>query len=200
MKKLTDYQAIIVDMDGTLYYQQPVRMAMLVEMLLHFWRLPEFVIVQKYRSLYENGLSYQKRLTLLPDSAPRVIQEWMINRPLKHIRKHQDSELLDILMQAAKKGIIVIVYSDYQVIEKLEAVEFTPSYYFTADEFDTLKPDASALIEALITRSIDPKQCLVIGDRYEKDGILAQNMGADYFILPSTKVKRKRCYQHSFSF
>ena len=29
MKRLTEYQAIIVDLDGTLYYQKPVRLAML---------------------------------------------------------------------------------------------------------------------------------------------------------------------------
>ena len=47
MKKLTDYQEIIVDLDGTLYYQQPVRMAMLKEMALHFWKLRDFLVVKK---------------------------------------------------------------------------------------------------------------------------------------------------------
>jgi len=47
MKRLTEYQAVIVDLDGTLYYQKPVRHAMLKEMALHFWRLRDFLVVKK---------------------------------------------------------------------------------------------------------------------------------------------------------
>jgi beta-phosphoglucomutase-like phosphatase (HAD superfamily) len=51
MKRLTEYQAIIVDLDGTLYFQKPVRMAMLNSMALHFWKFRDFLIIQKYRKL-----------------------------------------------------------------------------------------------------------------------------------------------------
>ena len=44
MKPLTNYPAIIVDLDGTLYYQKPVRIAMLKEMVLHFWRFRDFLM------------------------------------------------------------------------------------------------------------------------------------------------------------
>ena len=69
MKQLSEYRALIVDLDGTLYFQKPVRMAMLKDMLLHFWRVREFLIVRKYRKLYEQGCEETERLARLPAAA-----------------------------------------------------------------------------------------------------------------------------------
>lgn len=193
MKKLSEYQAIIVDLDGTLYYQQPVRLAMLIEMLLHFWRFPEFLIVQKYRELYEQGLSEQDRMCRLPNNAPRIIHEWMIERPLKYVQKHRDQQLIDLLQAAEKAGIIVIVYSDYPVLEKLVALDYNPNKALSAIDTGCLKPDISGLTSILESLGIIPQSCLVIGDRREKDGVLSERLGADYIILP--KENRNKLYQ-----
>lgn len=194
MRRLSDYQAIIVDMDGTLYYQKPVRRAMLREMLLHFWRLQEFLIVYRYRKLYERGLKEKERLEQLPEHAPVVILEWMIRRPLPYVFRHRDTTLIALLQRAEAAGTKVIVYSDYSVTEKLKAMQYHPSVAFCAEDTGCLKPDASGLISILLTLDIMPEQCLVIGDRWEKDGIMAAQMGADCLILQPQPKERMHFY------
>ena len=193
MKKLSEYQAIIVDLDGTLYYQQPVRMAMLVEMLLHFWRLPEFLIVWKYRKLYEQGLNEKQRLALLPEKAPKIVHEWMIMRPLRHVERWRDGMLLDLLRAVQAAGVRVIVYSDYPVKEKLLALDFVPDQAISAGETGCLKPEGSGLLRILALLGISPERSLVIGDRPEKDGKLAENIGAACVIL--TNKNRSELYR-----
>ena len=194
MKQLTWYQAIIVDMDGTLYYQKPVRLAMLGKMMTYFWRLSDFLIIWKYRKLYERGLSEEERMARLPNRAPQAIQEWMIHRALPFVHKYRDAELIDLLEKVASKNVSVIVYSDYPVKEKLEAIHLSPEQCYSAADLGTMKPEASRLINILLAQGINPKNCLVIGDRYEKDGKLAENMNADCLILPKGKKIRRRLY------
>ena len=194
MKKLTEYRALIVDLDGTLYYQKPVRLAILKEMLFHFWKLPDFLIVKKYRTLFENGISEKERLSRLPSQAPRVIREWMIERPYPYIKKNGDYELINVLMEAQARGIIVIVYSDYPVEEKLSALGFVPDMALCSETIGRLKPDASGLKSVLTQESIVPEQCLVIGDRIDKDGALADNLDANILLLSQNPVERGKKY------
>lgn len=195
MRRLTDYQAIIVDLDGTLYYQRPVRLAMLKEMLLHFWRLPDFLIVQKYRKLYEQGISEAGRFAQLPEKAPQVIHEWMIKRPLPYIAKYRDGRLIDLLVKANDAGSKIIVYSDYPVEEKLIALQYEPNGAYCAQDTGFLKPDASGLVDIIYSFGAQPEECLIIGDRNEKDGKMAANMGAESLILSSKIQDRKEIYE-----
>ena len=195
MKKLTDYQAIIVDLDGTLYYQQPVRMAMLKEMALHFWKLRDFLVVKKYRELFEQGICEKERLSQLPDNASSIIQEWMVERPCVYVAKSRDQELIRFLEAAKMDGAIIIVYSDYPVKEKLSALGFAPDRAYRSEDICSLKPDSDGLKQVLEDNNIAPECCLVIGDRKEKDGALAANLGADVIILPKTSAERKKNYQ-----
>lgn len=191
MKKLTDYQAVIVDLDGTLYYQKPVRIAMLKEMLLRFWRVREFLVVKKYRDLFEQGLNEKERLSRLPSYASVVIQEWMVDRPCPYVAKYKDSELIGLLEGAKAVSVMVIVYSDYPVKEKLRALRFFPDAAYRSEDIGHLKPEAEGLKRILEKQGISPDHCLVIGDRDEKDGALARNLGSEKLILPSSVSDRK---------
>ena len=197
MRKLTEYRAIIVDLDGTLYFTNPVRIAMLREMALHFWRIGDFLIVWKYRKLYERGYSEAERMATLPESAPRIIREWMIDRPLPYVAKYRDASLIMLLKQAMAAGITVIVYSDYPVKEKLGALDFAPDQAYAADDLGCMKPDATGLARILKAQGINPEDCLVIGDRAEKDGMLASNMGADRLILSLNQEARGEAYRRA---
>ena len=196
MKQLTDYRAIIVDLDGTLYFQKPVRMAMLNEMALHFWRFRDFLIIRKYRKLYEQGCSEIERKAFLPVAASQVVHEWMLKRPLPYVAKYRDSILISRLEQVMKAGGTVIVYSDYPVKEKLEALRFLPDQAYSAEDLGCMKPNAEGLIRILTEQHIDPKACLVIGDRKDKDGVLGSNMSAEVLILPASRKKRTDIYKN----
>ena len=193
--RLSDYQAVIVDLDGTLYYQKPVRRAMLRDMLLHFWRVREFLVVKKYRTLFEQELAEQERMLRLPGDAPNIIREWMIVRPLPYVKKYCDDVLIDRLKRAMSIGRTVIVYSDYPVQEKLDALEFMPSQAYSSEDVGSMKPDATGIVRVLREQGLELEHCVVIGDRQEKDGMLAHNMGAKALILPADKVGRKAVYE-----
>ncbi len=199
MKPLTNYPAIIVDLDGTLYYQTPVRIAMMKEMVLHFWRFRDFLMIQKYRKLYKQGYSETERKAFLPAATSQVVHEWMLKRPLPFVAKYRDDVLITQLEQVMKSGIIVIVYSDYPVKEKLEALRFLPDQAYSAEDLGCMKPNAEGLIRILAEQHIDPKACLVIGDRKDKDGVLGSNMSAEVLILPASRKKRADIYK-KFSF
>ena len=165
MKRLTTYQAIVVDVDGTFYYQKPVRQKMLKEMMMCPWRLRDFLIVKKYRELFERGLDERERYLCLPADAPAIINEWMIERPLPYLKMFRDVMLIDLLAEVMKTNTKVIVYSDYPVLEKLRALGFTPDLAYSATDTECLKPNADGIIRLLRQYEIVPEQCLVIGDR-----------------------------------
>ncbi len=56
-KKLTEYKAVVFDLDGTLYYQRKLRIKMawmlLSYYLCHFWRIKEVFVIKKFREVRE---------------------------------------------------------------------------------------------------------------------------------------------------
>ena len=194
MINLLDYDTIIVDLDGTLYYQQPVRLAMALTLARRFYRMKEILVVRKYRKLYAQGLSEEDRLARLPETAPRIIRDWMILRPLPFLKKYKDLRLIALLSNCMEHGKKVLVYSDYPVTEKLQALGFHPDAAFSAEDIGCLKPDHTGILQELHSRHLSLDTCLVIGDRDDKDGQLARNLGCNYLILSASPSIRQKQY------
>lgn len=195
MKNIFEYRAIIVDLDGTLYEQRKLRIGMILKMLRSFWKWKEFLVVYKYHCLYEQGYNELQRRMHLPIHAPDIIDEWMIKQSLPLISKYKDCHLIYLLEKVMRAGSRVIVYSDYPVNEKLSALSFRPSEAYSSDDLHCMKPNPSGISRVLKQAGILPEACLVIGDRYEKDGMLADAMGADFLLLPPGQKKRKKLYK-----
>ena len=57
MKPITQYKALVFDLDGTLYYQRRLRIKMawmlLGYYLCHFWRIKELFVVKEFRKVRE---------------------------------------------------------------------------------------------------------------------------------------------------
>ena len=205
MNNAVKYKGVIVDLDGTLYFQTPMRICMIFSILFfcitHFFKLREIFIVRDYRRLYTNSLSHLERCSHLAQKynlsigqIEHIIQNWMIKRPLPFVKKFRDKKLITQLDCLRKRGIKVIVYSDYPVIDKLEALGFMSDAAYSADDVGFLKPSLEGLLYILNENGLAVSDCLFIGDRYEKDGKCAENTGMDYFILPHCNIKRKRLY------
>lgn len=188
-KNIFDYDVFIFDMDGTLYFQLPVRICMAIEIFMYYFFRPhkykDLLNLIRFRKSYERGL-------LLPMNSN--IHNWMHVKPLKYIRKFRDRKLLDFIEKIQNLGKTIIVYSDYPLDEKLKALtEFNPNMKFCAsdNEIQCLKPDTKGLqnIVKIFAKPID--EFIFIGDRYEKDGICAQNAGMDYIILNKFHFNRR---------
>ncbi|HCU58790.1 MAG TPA: hypothetical protein DIC64_02280 [Alphaproteobacteria bacterium] len=195
-------KAVIVDLDGTLYYQRPVQICMAVEMLayyiLHFWRINELKQILVYRHQHNNEENFDLHTFCIKQrtnnkTINKLIQKWLFLKPLKWIKLFKDKNLISYL-EEIQKIIPVIVYSDYETHQKLEALNFKPDFefFFDAKNIRFLKPNPQGLSYITERLKLTPKEIFVIGDRQNKDGLAASTFGAEYLILPQNPIKRNK--------
>ena len=195
-------KALIVDLDGTLYYQKPVQICMALELLSyylsHFWHINELFLILKYRNQHNNNQTFELSSFALSQKKDipfieRLVQTWLFDKPLKWIKLFADKDLIKTLNKI-KQQIPIIIYSDYQTHEKLKTLSFEPSFEFSYDKKNIcfLKPNPQGLKFIADQLSLSAKDILVIGDRQDKDGLAAANFGAEYLILPQNPIKRHK--------
>jgi HAD superfamily hydrolase (TIGR01549 family) len=187
-KKLQEYRLIIFDMDGTLYYQFPLRLCMCVELIgyyiLHIYKITELLTLSKFRKLYEKGIL---------GKGNTVVTHWMQERPLRYIALFQDKKLLHLIRSLQEQGVKIAVYSDYPVEQKIRVLhDLAIDHYFCASDtvIHCLKPDPRGLKNIVRITGESIENSLFIGDRYEKDGKCAENAGMDYIILDKNPLSR----------
>jgi len=187
-KKLQEYRLIILDMDGTLYYQFPLRLCICIELALyytvHIRRIAELFILRRFRKSYENGF-FEKETP--------VVDYWMLEKPLRYIALFRDRKLLCLVRRLREQGAKIAVYSDYPVEKKIRALPgLTADYCFCATDtaIQCLKPDVQGIRNILHIADETVENSLFIGDRYEKDGRCAENVGMDYIILDTNPLLR----------
>jgi FMN phosphatase YigB (HAD superfamily) len=204
-----NYQTIILDLDGTLYYQRPVRLFMALELAFfygtHPWRYKELKALSAFRKLredraftnndnfYELQIAHISKTYKIPArKVEDLIDKWMQDRPLRLVRFFADKRLISMCKNWHDSGKTIVVYSDYPTKEKLSVIGLKPDYQFYScdEEIACMKPAPKGLINILKITKTAPKKALFIGDRYSKDGLCAKGAGVDYVILPKNELKR----------
>lgn len=199
---------VIFDLDGTLYDQRCIRRRMLWELGLYLLRHPSDLavleVIAEFRRARERladedaerirELQYQRPASTLgvyPEQVAEVIGEWIEERPLKHLLRCRFAaveELFERLRESRKR---IAVFSDYPVQAKVRSLGLNPDFIAAAEdpEIDRLKPHPAGL-EYLMRRSgFTPEQCLMIGDREDRDGACARRAGIRYLIkTPSPRA------------
>lgn len=157
------YKLIVLDMDGTLYYQRGMQILMCLEMgafaVMHpfsLWKLRTISVFRKIRENREfategagkergegfasrNLLKRQYEMTAgavdrSEEAVQGIIEEWMFKRPLKYLRYTADVNLLAWVRKWKSAGKKVVVYSDYPVKEKCEMLKVEADAMFSSDE------------------------------------------------------------------
>jgi FMN phosphatase YigB (HAD superfamily) len=198
----TDFKAWLVDLDGTLYANKPVRLAMACELAI--FGLPAIRVIRRFRSEHEvmrseesspaSETSFQvapydrqldrtaSRLALPVEQVRSLIDTWMHYRPGKWLWLFRHRRLLHEIAQFRKSGGKTAVVSDYPASAKLLALG-------AADLFDVvvangeqggpcrLKPSPEGYLLAAERLEVSPESCLVIGDRDDADGLAAHAAG-----------------------
>jgi len=204
----TTCAAILVDFDGTLYRQMPVRVLMAMELglfgtkaisplrsfRLHQERLREISAEsasepdegktpferQMASACAESGMTYEQMQAL--------VDEWMFRRPGKWLRRYIRWSLVRELQVRQTIGVKLALVSDYPVNCKLTALNL-PIFFDTIVANgepggpSTVKPDPEGCLMAASRLGIAPRRCIFVGDREDVDGVAAQRAGMAFHLV-----------------
>ena len=217
-------KAMLLDVDGTLYRQTPVRLRMALELLEHYLakRSPlELVRVMRniacFRRTRErlralgrpnsdlNELQYAepaKELGIDTGTLQETIVEWMVERPLPHLARARRGGITRLLGLLADRDVRIGAFSDYPVVDKLKALNlhdyFSVTLCSTDPEINAFKPHPAGFLRACEIWNLDPSDVVYIGDRTEVDGAGARAAGLPCLILGATKGADGYCGFQSF--
>ncbi len=182
-------------MDGTLYDQRPVRLAMALSLAVHVmltgrWR--DVRAISAFRRARER-LSEDNPRDFEPELYRRLaataglkraeieplVAEWMESRPLRHVRRAKAIGVDRLFRGLRASGRTIGIWSDYPVDGKLRSLELEADHVVWAgdDGIGCLKPDPRGLQILMERAKARPCETLLIGDRHDRDGSAARLAG-----------------------
>jgi putative hydrolase of the HAD superfamily len=198
---------VVFDVDGTLYRGRSLRLRMAREMLLHAisdWNFEIITVLRTYRRIrerlgdeevpnFENALIAEAAAVTShsPDVVHAIVTEWIEQRPLHHLVQCRYPAIPELFGGLRREGKIIGILSDYPATAKLEALGLIADHVVCAgdESIGILKPHPRGL-EALIgAAGTHAMATVVIGDRAERDGLVARRVGARALIKSSRPIK-----------
>ncbi len=206
---MTQIQAYLCDLDGTLYRPSIMKWLIAAELMLfapqHISTLRRFRRV--HESLREELVAspelefsptpldeqlYRAATNRLDEAALRkVVTTWMMKRPGKWLRRLVRRELIEGLQEFRTAGGKLGVVSDYPAKDKLESMGLDTLFDVVVangehPELRRLKPAPDGYLIAAQALGVPPAQCLVIGDRDDADGAAARRAGMQFRLIGAT--------------
>ena len=198
------YDLYVFDVDGTLYYQNKLRLIMgkrlLMYYLLHPLKFKDLIIIKNFRSLRENAKDTNglfditaKKCNVSVSRVNEVIKKWIYENPIDALTASKDDTLFAIIDKLKANGKTVAIWSDYEADDKLKALKLSTDYVYTAEQerVGELKPSPKGLKLIMSDLRVAKDKTIMIGDRMVKDGEAAKKAGCDYLILSKSKKKRE---------
>lgn len=200
-------QAVLLDLDGTLYHQLPLRAAMAAELGLLLLGGPRnalltWQVLRAFRRVREDlraldspptsldDLQYVRTAELTatdPALVRRLVDDWIYTRPLRHLRRFRRHGVIDALDGLRGAGMLVGVFSDYPTTSKLEALGLSSlvSLQLCATDrgINAFKPRPEGFLAACRAWEVPPESVVYVGDRPEVDAAGAQAAGMQCLIL-----------------
>lgn len=188
-----EFDAWLVDLDGTLYTARWVKLAMAAELALGGWAAVS--TLRRFRKEHEllreeqNGdltspFEEQVKRTARavgsePERVERLVRDWMVERPGKWVRRFRRDALLAEIRSFREAGGRTALVSDYPARAKLTALGALELFDVVVASGEPggpkrLKPDPAGYLEAARRLGVAPERCLVIGDRDDADGEAAR--------------------------
>jgi HAD superfamily hydrolase (TIGR01509 family) len=212
MLDLSRFQAVIFDVDGTLYDQRTLRKRMALRMVSAYWMRPASGFraaraLQAYRRAQEELRGEVFSATAQVERAARTLgypadeiralaERWMERSPLDLLAGSMYPGLADLLKTLTSQGIRCAIFSDYPAEEKLTAMGIRHFFdpVVCAQEVERLKPDPRGILKVIATLGVAPHEALYIGDR-EIDEHAAKRAGIEAILVrgpDAYTVLRKR--------
>ena len=195
---------VVFDVDGTLYRQTPLRLRMARDLALHALSrldLRTLAVLRRFRRRRDalgkaQVEGFAERLIAetaaesgrTPDEVRAIVARWIDRHPLPYLLGCRYAGLPELFAGLRRHGKAIGVLSDYSAAAKLAALELAADHVVTADDPDigVLKPHPKGLATLIARAAATPAETLMIGDRAERDGLVAQQVGARV-LLRSTR-------------
>ena len=202
-------QALLFDLDGTLYPKLRLRATMMAELALlplrgggfrDAWR--QWQCIRGFRREREglrelgDGCSdlarrqYElaaRRLGVDPGHLAALVDTWIHQRPLRHLASVRRPGLPALLARLRARGLKLGVFSDYPAEAKLAAMGILEHFDLVLDaedeEVSALKPHPKGLLRAAQVWACVPTAVTYVGDRPEVDAPAAARAGMPCLLI-----------------
>ncbi|MBC76660.1 MAG: hypothetical protein CME64_11655 [Halobacteriovoraceae bacterium] len=172
--KPEDYDSIVWDLDGTLYSIPALKLKIIKSLykfsvlknVLNFFRTES--IIQKERQKHLFGLQEYKHEFYAMQSFINSYLDQALVKP----------EALQLALEARNHNLNQLVVSEYPIGNKLELLGINEHFhgaYSCCEDMGCWKP-AEKTARFVLSKLGNPKRVLVIGDRDDTDGKLAENI------------------------
>jgi phosphoglycolate phosphatase/putative hydrolase of the HAD superfamily len=210
-------QALIFDVDGTLYNQGKLRRRMFLELLSHLAKKHRFVrdikVLYAFRKKREilsrdnddigclENRQYAEvahELGMDIEEVRRVVNDWIFEKPLNYIAEYIYEGVTDLFSHLKAKKIKIGIFSDYPCRAKLKALGLYVDAMVcaTEKEVDRFKPHPKGLFFTAEKLEVPIWNCFFIGDRDDKDGECARRAGMPYLILSRHHISATDWYRN----
>lgn len=198
---------VAFDVDGTLYNQRLLRVRMARDMLFHAMLKRDISVIsvlRAYRHIrerlgeeeagaFETALFAETATTVgcSPEAVRVIVAEWIEQRPLRYLASCRYPGVVDLFDGLRRKGKIIGIFSDYPAHAKLAALGLAADHVVSAgdDGIGFLKPHTRGLEFLIGAAGVKADATVLIGDRKERDGLVAQRMGVRALIRSSNPIK-----------
>lgn len=201
--------AMIFDVDGTLYAQKSVRISMLFRLVSYYvcrpHRVRELLSLRKFRKMREdpewknagmNALFTEigKEYGLPVNKVHQTIHYWMFKNPLDLLKQYVYRDVIDFANRLHAEGRHIYIYSDYPAEDKLKVmgVEYDRLFYYGQPEIKEQKPSRKAMDYILSQIDCSPDRMIYVGDRNEKDMASADIASIQYYDIRDFRILLKK--------
>ena len=205
---------VVFDVDGTLYDQRRLRLAMAAQLgwhclcrlnlrtarvLRHYRHFREQMADREIRD-FERAAQADLVATYGADKAAlrELIADWMEIRPLPHLAAARRPGVTDLFNRLCAAGKAIGIVSDYPARAKLAARGLNADFVVSATdrEVNVMKPDPAGLLRVMALAGVSPAETVMIGDRPERDGEAARRAGVQTLIIGAESSSHWTGFKH----
>ena len=207
--------AVLFDLDGTLYDERQVRRAMLPRLagaallgggprLLRTVQAYRFARESLRGRVFPTGDALSaahralaaERARVPGEAVARVAEEWLERRPLGAVGRAARPGLRELFQWLVDRGIRVGVFSDHPVEGKLEALGVLDLVACHRSAFSpdvgAFKPEPVGFMRLAEELGLETARCWVVGDRDDCDGAAADAVGMRFLLVGSRPAAAHR--------